>query len=782
MPKLLVIMPFGSKSPGEGHAPFDFDAFYVQAIEPAGREAGFEMIRMDLVSTPGRISEQSLRELYLADVALADVTLPNANVFYELGIRQTMGTGPTILIARDDVTIPFDFRDQRLILHTPGQTAEAKTRIQGALANVVREPGQNPVQQFLNSIGATTTPMEDRAAFEHDLRSRIDRARNANQLIAIWSWAQQFDTLPALTLATLADRFADEKEWALAADVLRVALRYRPNDFELHRSLGFYLRKTKSYEEAEKSLRRALELNGSDPETLGMLGGLLKRQGRFDEAAAAYRRGYELAPSNLYLRNNELGMQLLTHTEPHDRVFASYRELLRDLVALPPEKTDEWTECITGEAHFILGEDQKARWHLDAAAKIARSPNVLLSPADQLELLARNGFRPYESAAMAAWLRQRSSKTTTVEVADEKRAPDIADGSTAACPLLIHLSDIHFGWAMKEGKRVRMHRFYDGDYEKPLIEHLRREFTSKSRGFSLDGRPAFLIVSGDFTYTATTDEFKEAQDFLEQLCECLKMPKARVTLCPGNHDVNWAESNIDPSRRFDPYIYFLNDFYGEDLFRRLYHEISWDLKGNTNRPDPSDLMSLQVFAEEKLLILSLNSCVYETPVHHYGYVGGKQLDKVRTALDERGAEGVVRVAVVHHHLHPFPEAVVIRTEGDHWQDLSSMRDAALVENDLHKHKFDLVFHGHKHKAQLRETALWDPGPGESARPLIVFGGGSCGVNSEELEHAEPNQYEVVEILHSPRPKGADFLRVERREIAVKPRAEWMTAKTWTLQG
>ncbi|HTS62224.1 MAG TPA: tetratricopeptide repeat protein [Candidatus Acidoferrales bacterium] len=781
MPKLFVIMPFGSKGAGEGDGVFDFDALHSQVIEPAGRDAGFEVVRMDLVSTPGRISEQFLKELYLADVALGDVTLPNANVFYEIGIRQTMGSGPTVLIARADVPLPFDFRDQRVVLYSPGALADAKKRIGEVLASVLREPGQNPVQQFLNSIGVTTSPTDDRAAFEQDLRSRIDRARNANQLIAIWSWVQQFEQLPALTLATLADRLADEKEWALAADVLRVALRRRPNDFELHRSLGFYLRNTGLYEEAEKSLRRALELNASDPETLGILGGLLKRQGRFEEAAEAYRRGSDIAPGNVYLRNNQLGMGLLVKTELRDQVLESYRELLNDLFALPPEKKDEWTECMIGEAYFVLGDDERARRHLEAAARLAKSPNVLLSPADQFDLLAKHGFRPQESAAMAAWLRQGTT-AATVGATGTNRAEATPATPATACPVLIHLSDVHFGWTMKNGKRVRMHRFYDGDYEKTLIAHLKREFTSKSRRFSLDGRQGFLIVSGDLTYTATAEEFAEGREFLEQLCECLKIPKERVTLCPGNHDVNWAESNIDLSRRFDQYIYFLNEFYGEELFRRLYPEIKWDLKGNTKRPDPSDLMSLQVFPAEKLLFLSLNSCVYETPVHHYGYVGGKQLDKVRTALDESGVDGLVRVAVVHHHLHAFPEAVVIQAEGDHWQDLSSMRDSALVENDLLRQKFDLVFHGHKHKAQLRETALWDPGPGETARPLIVFGGGSCGVNSEELEHAEPNQYEVVEILHAPRPKGCDFLRVERREIAVKPRAEWVTARTWTLQG
>jgi tetratricopeptide (TPR) repeat protein len=402
MPKLFVIMPFGTE------CEIDFDRVFFNLIQPAAKDARLEVLRMDQVSTPGRISDQTLRELYLADVALADVTAPNPNVFYELGIRQTMGR-PTVLIARRNTVLPFDIREQRVLLYhaeTDQQILEARTAIASALGEVLREPGQNPVQQFLNSIGATTSPAGDTAAFEHDLRGRLDRARNANQLIAIWKSIQHFDRLPPLTLADMADRLAKFEEWGFAMEVLREAVRIRSNDFELHRSLGLYSRKIGDYETAEKCFRQAIELNPSDPETLGMLGGLLKRSERFAEAAEVYARGAGIAPSDIYLRSNSIAMLLIAEPKKRADALKQYQQLRKDLLALPPDKRDQWTECMTAEVHFVLGEDGEAHGHFDLFVRLAKSPNELLSPADQFDLLARHGFRSEESAEMAAWLRK----------------------------------------------------------------------------------------------------------------------------------------------------------------------------------------------------------------------------------------------------------------------------------------------------------------------------------------------------------------------------------------
>ena len=76
MPRLFVIMPFGVRElPADG-APLDFDAVYHDLIRPAAQEAGWEPLRIDELAQPGVITDQYLRELYAADLVLADVSMP----------------------------------------------------------------------------------------------------------------------------------------------------------------------------------------------------------------------------------------------------------------------------------------------------------------------------------------------------------------------------------------------------------------------------------------------------------------------------------------------------------------------------------------------------------------------------------------------------------------------------------------------------------------------------------------------------------------------------------
>jgi hypothetical protein len=89
MPKLFVVMPFGTRAAERNHniRAINFDAVYTQFVKPAAESLGWTVLRIDEVTTPGAIEQQYLREIFEADLMLADVSLPNGNVFYELGAR-----------------------------------------------------------------------------------------------------------------------------------------------------------------------------------------------------------------------------------------------------------------------------------------------------------------------------------------------------------------------------------------------------------------------------------------------------------------------------------------------------------------------------------------------------------------------------------------------------------------------------------------------------------------------------------------------------------------------
>ena len=61
-------------------------AAWDRAYAPVIQALGYEAVRADQ-DTGALILTQMLERLYFADLVLADMTIPNGNVYYEIGIR-----------------------------------------------------------------------------------------------------------------------------------------------------------------------------------------------------------------------------------------------------------------------------------------------------------------------------------------------------------------------------------------------------------------------------------------------------------------------------------------------------------------------------------------------------------------------------------------------------------------------------------------------------------------------------------------------------------------------
>lgn len=782
MPKLFVIMPYGARSAQQAPGGLiDFDMIYRDLIRPATIVAGWDVLRIDELAEPGQISNQYLREILFADLVLADISISNANVFYELGIRQAISTGGSVLIAYQGTTIPFDLSSQRVLFYSlelDEDLKKAREEIRRYLTDYLPTEHGNPVRLFLEKIGATTSPMRDVAAFERELNGRIERSHTVDQLIAVWQWARNLSPLPVGSLLTLAERLSDSNEWLTASNALSMAAQQNPDDFEIHRKLGWYLQQLGPKHDAEalKEYERALALNPQDPETLGMMGGRLKRAGRYSEAVNYYREAIRHSPNNLYNLINLACLSILSDpANPQDGIHR-YEDLIRRLEEKGSVKPDMWTELVLGEAYFATGESVQAEAHFLAAIQLASSPKSLESAARQLDLLASAGFRAVEASRLASLLRrERSVEIATQGLKIETKEPNL--------PILIHISDLHFGSLLKDGKKQDMHRFHDGENSQRLSQHLYEEISSARSRLRGNLHRLHLIVSGDLTSNGSSQEFDEARLCLEEICARLPLSKDRVHIIPGNHDVNWKFAAADPNFRFYPYFQFLGQFYGEEILERKFPFMR-SRKMPNQQPKPNEIVLIDYDDALRLLVIGLNSCIFETEQHHYGFVGERQLRAVRDHLDEMNVpRDAFRLALIHHHLHPFPELLDPRDEQEVWLDLSTIRDAGRVESFLEKLRFDLVLHGHKHKPLLRETLMYDRKPFEQdPRQLIVCGAGSVSCSSLQLEHGEANHYEIVEVMQTPRREGAKFLRVEWRVLPYVAGAEWQTAENWDLLG
>lgn len=90
-----------------------YDDLIKEAILKA--RPSLEVMRADDVSVPGTITTDIITRLMHSDYVVADVTFPNPNVFYELGLRHACKSGTIIIRDKSGPRVPFDIAHLRYV-------------------------------------------------------------------------------------------------------------------------------------------------------------------------------------------------------------------------------------------------------------------------------------------------------------------------------------------------------------------------------------------------------------------------------------------------------------------------------------------------------------------------------------------------------------------------------------------------------------------------------------------------------------------------------------------
>src|ERR1700691_5903385 len=110
----FVIMPFGRKPDAAGRM-VDFDHIYSEVMAPALEAAGLDGIRADEEQGAGFIHKLMYERILLSEYAIADLTLLNANVYYELGVRHAAKPSTTVMTMAGQSGLPFDVAGLRVL-------------------------------------------------------------------------------------------------------------------------------------------------------------------------------------------------------------------------------------------------------------------------------------------------------------------------------------------------------------------------------------------------------------------------------------------------------------------------------------------------------------------------------------------------------------------------------------------------------------------------------------------------------------------------------------------
>lgn len=137
-PMCFIAMPFGCRT-ADGMT-IDFDRTW-KHIGRGAEEAGLEPIRADVEPGGGFIHKAMLERLLVAEYVVADVTMANPNVMYEVGVRHGASARATLLLCAAPFVgkIPFDFKPLRMVSYQLGADGSLSDEAGEELARVVRE-------------------------------------------------------------------------------------------------------------------------------------------------------------------------------------------------------------------------------------------------------------------------------------------------------------------------------------------------------------------------------------------------------------------------------------------------------------------------------------------------------------------------------------------------------------------------------------------------------------------------------------------------------------------
>ncbi|HEV7350954.1 tetratricopeptide repeat-containing protein [Telluribacter sp.] len=208
----FIVRPFGTKEVTKRDkatgdfttVTIDFDLVEKELIAPALEAVNLLGGTTGKIFEAGDIREDMFSLLLLADVVIADITIHNANAFYELGIRHAFRDKKTILLKCPGLAeTPFDILGYRYISYEKEDPAAALSDLIRALKDtLIADRQDSPVFKVLPWLKARDT--EKYLIIPEDFRKEVQfyiRIRQTDRLALLTEEVRGFAwEVPALRL------------------------------------------------------------------------------------------------------------------------------------------------------------------------------------------------------------------------------------------------------------------------------------------------------------------------------------------------------------------------------------------------------------------------------------------------------------------------------------------------------------------------------------------------------------------------------------------------------
>jgi hypothetical protein len=250
----FVVRPFGTKNG------IDFDKVHRELIAPAMARLGLGGDTTEPITRAGNIRADMFELLAKAEVVIADISIHNANVFYELGARHALRDKRTFLIRCASEEVPFDLRTDRYLEYARENPAASLERLVDGLRQTIEgSAADSPIFQLVPEL--EPQDWTRLVVVPEDFHEEVEKAtqgRHRGDLELLSLEAQAFDWAPeGLRLVGRAQ--SDLKAWEGARATWEAMRKRVEGDHEVDLRLGTVYQRLGDLAASDVALKHAID-------------------------------------------------------------------------------------------------------------------------------------------------------------------------------------------------------------------------------------------------------------------------------------------------------------------------------------------------------------------------------------------------------------------------------------------------------------------------------------------------------------------------------------------
>lgn len=379
MLNVFIVRPFGKKNG------IDFDAIEVELIRPAIEQVGLTGGTTGEFLQQGNIRTDMFEQLLIADLVIADISIHNANVFYELGIRHALRDKRTFLIKSQDNQsadgdVPFDLKTDRYLLYDAANPGGAVDLLAAALKITLdSQKPDSPVYQLIPGLepaeihSVLVVPLDFREEVE-----RVEAAKNCGDLQLLAAEVEGFSWRVA-GLRLVGHAQFRLKDWPGAKATWQAVRDYDDMDVEANTLLATIYQRLGDLVSSDQAVERALRNKETSAGQRAEIRALMARNAKNQweqswAAAATIEAAQKAALSSPYLERS-LDLYCQGFTEDRNHFYSGLNALamvtmVAELAQVQPAVWEDSCES-TEEASQKLEKLKALRGDLTAGVRLA---------------------------------------------------------------------------------------------------------------------------------------------------------------------------------------------------------------------------------------------------------------------------------------------------------------------------------------------------------------------------------------------------------------------------